>query len=320
MIDQDRFAGLAEFVAAVRFGSFTAAAAQLGVTGSAIGKSVSRLEARLGIKLLHRTTRRLTLTKEGQEYYEACLGILEQLETVETGITTGRENPVGTVRLNLPGAFGRRHVMPVLMQLADRYRHLDLSVMFTERTSNIIAENVDLAVRIGTLGNDADLAAKRLGTQTLLICASPEYIARRGAPASAEDLDQQDCIIGWRRVPRPVWLLNDAGGNLLPREIRVRHEFSDGEAMVQAVLAGAGISQLPTWLIADHLAAGTLVPVLDQFAGAQMPIHAVWPTSRYLQPKLRVVIDALVLAAQQPGSGFHPAVARPQPHLGTGSP
>lgn len=305
MINQDRFTGLAEFVEAVRLGSFTAAAAQLGVTGSAIGKSVSRLEARLGIKLLHRTTRRLMLTNEGQEYYEACLGILDQLETVETGITTGRENPVGTVRLNLPGAFGRRHVMPVLMQLAERHRHLDLSVMFTERTSNIIDENFDLAVRIGTLGNDAGLAARRLGTQTLLICASPDYLARRGVPVSVADLDHHDCIIGWRRIPRPVWLLNNAAGNLTQQEIRVRHEFSDGEAMVQAVLAGAGLSQLPTWLIADHLETGALIEVLDQFSGAQMPIHAVWPTSRYLQPKLRVVIDALALAAQQHGSGFH---------------
>lgn len=305
MINQDRFTGLAEFVEAVRLGSFTAAAAQLGVTGSAIGKSVSRLEARLGIKLLHRTTRRLMLTNEGQEYYETCLSILDQLETVETGITTGRESPVGTLRLNLPGAFGRRHVMPVLMQLTEHHRHLDLSVMFTERTSNIIDENFDLAVRIGALGNDADLAARRLGTQTLLICASPDYLVRRGVPVLVADLDHHDCIIGWRRIPRPVWLLNDAAGNLTPKEIRVRHEFSDGEAMVQAVLAGAGLCQLPTWLIADHLASGALVQVLDRFAGAKMPIHAVWPTSRYLQPKLRVVIDALTLAAQQRGSGFH---------------
>ncbi|GGF62488.1 LysR family transcriptional regulator [Azorhizobium oxalatiphilum] len=306
MMEQERFVGLTEFVASVRFGSFTAAAAQLGVTGSAIGKSVSRLEARLGIKLIHRTTRRLTLTNEGQEYHEACLRILEQLETVETGITTGRENPVGTVRLSLPGAFGRRHVMPVLMQLANQHRHLDLAVIFTERTSNIIDENIDLAVRIGMLGNDTDLVAKRLGTQKLLICASPDYLARCGAPSSAEDLVHHDCIIGWRRVPRPVWLLKDAAGGLVPQEIKVRHEFSDGEAMVQAVLAGGGLCQLPTWLIADHLAVGALIPVLEEFAGAEMPIHAVWPTSRYLQPKLRVIIDALFRAAQQSGSGFQP--------------
>jgi len=116
----------------------------------------------------------------------------------------------------------------------------------------------------------------------------------------------RDCIIGWRRIPRPTWLLRDASGHFTRHEIRVRHEFSDGEAMVAAVLAGCGLCQLPTWLIADHLSAGRLIPVLDEFAGAEMPIHAIWPRSRYMQPKLRVVIDALAQLAATEGSGFNP--------------
>lgn len=306
MISQDRFTGLAEFVTTARTGSFTSAAAHLGVTGSAVGKSVSRLEAKLGIKLLHRTTRRLTLTHEGQEYFDACVRILEDLDGVEDGITTGRENPAGTIRLNLPAAFGRRHVMPVLMDLTARHPRLDLSVMFTERTTDIVDEGVDLAVRIGTLGDDADLTARRLGTQRLLICASPAYLAAHGVPTSASELAVRDCIIGWRRVPRPTWLLKDQTGTHASQEIHVRHEFSDGSAMVRAALAGGGLCQLPTWLISEELAAGALVPVLEQFAGAEMPIHAVWPTSRYLQPKMRTVIDALTAAAKSPGSGFAP--------------
>ncbi|WCT74444.1 LysR family transcriptional regulator [Sphingomonas naphthae] len=306
MIHQDRFTGLAEFVTTVRNGSFTSAAAHLGVTSSAVGKSLSRLEAKLGTKLMHRTTRRLTLTSEGQEYFEACVRILEDLDGVESGITTGRESPVGTIRLNLPAAFGRRHVMPVLMGLTARHPRLDLSVMFTERTTDIVNEGVDLAVRIGSLGDDADLTARRLGTQRLLICASPAYIAAQGAPATPRDLLTRDCIIGWRRVPRPTWLLKDETGAVARHEIHVRLEFSDGDAMVQAALAGGGLCQLPTWLISDELAAGRLVPVLDACAGAEMPIHAVWPASRYLQPKLRVVIDALADAASMAGSGFNP--------------
>lgn len=306
MIHHDRFAGLAAFVTTARTGSFTAAAAHLGVTSSAIGKAVSRLEAKLGAKLLHRTTRRLTLTHEGQAYFAACSRIIEALDEAESGIATGHENPAGTIRLNLPAAFGRRHVMPALMDLATRHPRLDLSVMFTERTTDIVNEGVDLAVRIGILGNDADLTAKRLGTQRLLICASPAYIAAHGAPASAEELTERDCIIGWRRVPRPTWLLKDARGAVVPHEIHVRHEFSDGEAMVQAVLGGGGLCQLPTWLIAEELAAGALVPVLGECAGAEMPIHALWPASRYLQPKLRVVIDALTETASKAGSGFAP--------------
>jgi DNA-binding transcriptional LysR family regulator len=303
---QDRFAGLTEFVATAQAGSFTAAAAALGVTGSAVGKSVSRLEARLGAKLLHRTTRRLTLTPEGHEFLETCHRILEDLDEAHIAITSGRDMPVGRLNLNLPAAFGRRHIMPVLLGLTSRYPRLNLSVMFTERTANVVDEGIDLAVRIGTLGNDADLTARRLGTQRLLIVASPGYIATHGAPTRAGELLERDCIIGWRRIPRPVWLLRTAAGAIVPQDINVRHEFSDGEAMVHAVLAGEGLCQLPSWLISDHLASGVLVPVLDQFAGAEMPIHALWPSSRYLQPRLRVVIDALVQAAQQPGSGFSP--------------
>ncbi|WP_263282654.1 LysR substrate-binding domain-containing protein [Sphingomonas nostoxanthinifaciens] len=256
--------------------------------------------------MLHRTTRRLTLTPEGQEFLDTCHRIMDDLAGAQIAITSGRDTPVGTLHLNLPAAFGRRHIMPVLLGLTAQHRHLDLSVMFTERTANVIDEGVDLAVRIGALGNDSDLTAKRLGTQRLLICAAPGYIAAHGAPTSADELLERDCIIGWRRIPRPTWLLKDASGAFVPQEVKVRHEFSDGEALVQAAVAGQGLCQLPTWLIGDHLATGALVPVLDQFAGAEMPIHAVWPTSRYLQPRLRIVIDALAEAAQQAGSGFTP--------------
>jgi DNA-binding transcriptional LysR family regulator len=306
MDTQDRFSGLTEFVTAVQAGSFASAAAKLGVTGSAVGKSVSRLEARLGVKLLHRTTRRLTLTAEGQIFLASCERILDDLDGTEMAIASGRDTPVGTLNLNLPAAFGRKHIMPVLLGLTSRHRLLDLSVMFTERTASVIDEGIDLAVRIGTLGNDSDLTAKRLGTQRLLICASPSYIAEHGAPTAAEELMQRDCIIGWRRIPRPAWLLSDAAGSCVHQAVNVRHEFSDGEALVQAVLAGQGLCQLPTWLIGDELASGALVPVLEQFAGAEMSIHAVWPSSRYLQPRLRIVIDALAEAAQKPGSGFNP--------------
>lgn len=311
MMDQNRFDGMSEFVATARSGSFTAAAAQLGMTGSAVGKSVSRLEARLGTKLLHRTTRRLTLTHEGEDYLETCIRVLDDLDGIEAGLARGKATPVGTLRITLPGAFGRRHILPGLLDLAARHDRLDLSVMFSERTADIITEGIDLAVRIGEPGNDADLTARRLGTQRLLICASPDYLHRHGAPVDAAELTRRDCIIGWRRTPRPGWLLKDADGKPLRQEIHVRHELSDGEAMVQAVLAGAGLCQLPTWLIADHLASGALLPVLDQFAGAEMPIHALWPSSRYLQPRLRIVIDTLARLAAQPGSGFNPPPASP---------
>jgi DNA-binding transcriptional LysR family regulator len=307
MLDhQGRFGGIAEFVATARAGSFTGAAADLGMTGSAVGKSVSRLERRLGTTLLHRTTRRLTLTPEGDAYLEICLRVLDELSGVEDGLATGRVTPVGTLRLNLPAAFGRRHVMPTLMDLSARHDRLEFSVMFTERTSDIVAEGFDLAVRIGALADDTSLMARRLGTQRVLICASPVWLDKHGSPETPAELAHRDCIIGWRRTPRATWLLKDHAGRLSHQDIRVRHELSDGEAMVDAVLSGGGLCQLPTWLVGDHLQAGRLVPVLEQFAGAEMPIHVIWPQTRYMQPKLRVVIDALAHTAAAPGSGFNP--------------
>lgn len=257
MHDNDRFYGIHDFVAAVRLGSFAAAAASRGVTASGVGKSVSRLESRLGTKLLHRTTRRLALTQEGTAYYDMCVQMLDDLEEMESSLATGRQS---------------------------QHPRLNLAVTFTDRTVNLVDERVDLAVRIGALNNDADLVARRLGTQRLLICAAPSYLARHGAPLRREQLAEHDCIVGWRKQGPPTWLLRTADGGAIAQPIRVRHEFRDGQAMLGAVLAGAGLCQLPTWLIDTHLRSGAMVPVLDDYAGGEMPIHAVWPVTRDLKP------------------------------------
>lgn len=202
MAYENRFDGIQEFAETVRTGSFTAAAVTLGVTASAVGKSVSRLEARLGTKLLHRTTRSLSLTSEGEAFLASCTNILEELESAEGTLTAGASVPVGRLRIDLPGAFGRRHVMPVLLDLAMRHPKLDLSVMFSERTVDIFAEATDLAVRIGELKQDVGLSARRLGTQRLMICAAPQYLAEHGIPRDPAELLQRDCVVGWRREGR----------------------------------------------------------------------------------------------------------------------
>ncbi|WP_200918810.1 LysR family transcriptional regulator [Methylobacterium sp. Leaf102] len=294
-----------EFVRVAQAGSFTAAAATLGLTGSAVGKSVSRLEARLGTKLFHRTTRRITLTNEGEVYYESCVRALEELDDVEQRLMTGRSEPVGRVRLDLPGAFGRRHVLPILQELVLRHPGLDLSINFSERTAVIVEEGVDLAVRIGRLADDADLVAVPLGRQRLVICASPSYLAGHGTPSMPADLASRDCITGWRRDGHPAWLLRQADGTITSVPVRARHELSDGEAMVAATLAGGGLCQLPTWLLAEHLASGGVRTVLDDHAGAEMPIHAVWPRSRYVRPAIRVIVAMLRQHAQMRPSPFY---------------
>jgi DNA-binding transcriptional LysR family regulator len=302
----DRFAGIDAFVATAHAGSFTAAAQVLGLTPSGVAKSVTRLEARVGLKLLHRTTRRITLTPEGEAYLAACARAIGELDGAETALAPKDWVPQGRVHIGLPGAFGRRHVLCGLLDMAARYDKLDLTVSFTERTVDLVQEGYDLSVRIGEPGDDANLVAKRLGTQRLVICAAPAYLQRHGPIHTPDELSRRDCIIGSRRHPKQTWLLRTRDGRLLQQEINARHEFSDGEAMLAAGRAGCGIIQMPTWLVSADLQQGTLVPLLDDFAGGEMAINVVWPKSHYLQPKVRAVIDMLQALAAEPDSGFVP--------------
>lgn len=297
---EDRFAGIREFVLAVDKGSLTAAAAELGVTGSAVGKSISRLEARLGVQLLHRTTRRIDLTSEGEAYLLSCRRILEELDQAESFLATGHRAPVGRLRVDLPTTFGRRHVVPALLDLAAAHDRLDFSITLRDRPVDMVAEGIDLAVRIGALDDYPDLVARRLGEQRLVVCASPAYLARRGTPHTQADLAHHDCLGGWRRGGKPAWLLKDAHGSVARHEIPLRHELTDGDALLAACTGGAGLAQLPTWLAGDALRTGELAEVLPDLAGAAMPIHAVWQKTWHAQPKVRVVVDMLVrLAAQR---------------------
>lgn len=298
---EDRFSGIREFVTTVDCGSLTAAAALLGVTGSAVGKSISRLEARLGVQLLHRTTRRLDLTTEGEAYLVSCRRVLEELAQTESFLATGHEQPIGRLRVDLPTTFGRRHVMPALLALCVRHEKLDISVTLRDRAVDMVGEGIDLAVRIGALADYPDLVARKLGEQKLVICAAPSYLRRRGMPLAHADLYRHDCLVGWRRGNRPTWFLKNAQGQTEPHEVPVRHEFFDGDALESACIAGCGLAQLPTWLVGEALRSGALVQVLADIAGGAMPIHVVWQKTWHLQPKVRVAVDELLrLAAASP--------------------
>ncbi|WP_036107899.1 LysR family transcriptional regulator [Mangrovibacter sp. MFB070] len=303
-INETQFSGVIEYIETLRTGSFTAAGEHLGLTGSAVGKSVTRLEKKLGTKLLHRTTRSLTPTPEGQRYFDGWIAILDEIESLEHGVVAGSFQVSGNLNVHLPAAFGRRHVMPVLLELTRKYPKLSLAVAFSEKRINLVDEGVDLVVRIGTLEDDADLIARCLGRQRLVVCASPHYLKRKSAPRLVTELAGHDCIVGGQRSNQPTWLFKRANGEGFTQAIHGRYCFSDGDAMLSAVLDGMGVSQLPTWLINEHLATGALVTVLDEYAGAEMPIHAVWPRSRYLKPRQRVVIDALVEDAAKPTSVY----------------
>lgn len=287
-----RLDGIREFVTAIDHGSFSAAALELGVTGSAIGKSISRLEKRLGVQLVHRTTRRIDLTAAGETFLATCRRVLNELQETEALLATGQQQPVGRVRVDLPTTFGRRHVAPALLKLTQRYPRLDLSISLQDRPVDLVGEGIDLAVRIGPLDDFSELVARKLGNQRLTIYASPSYLERRGTPASVDELTDHDCLVGWQRSGRPGWLVARDQGGTAYLDVRGRHELTDGDLLLAACIAGCGLAQLPSWLSAEALGSGQLREVLPELS-ATMPIHVIWQKTRHLQPKVRVAVEEL---------------------------
>lgn len=268
----------------------------MGVSKSATGKSVARLEERLGIRLLDRTTRSLNLTDEGRVYYQSCLKVLEELNAAETLLASRKRVVSGTLRVNLPISFGRLCVMPVLNEVADRNPELNLDISFTDRQVDLVEEGIDLVVRLGDPGDHASLIGRRIGTQRSIICAAPVYLDRRGRPASVEELVNHDCL-AFAKDGRPLpWAVRGPDGLFRSFVIQPRHTISHGEALRDATVNGLGVTYLSTWLAGDALRSGRLEVVPIATPAEDAPITALWPRSRDLAPKVRVVVDALVEA------------------------
>ena len=294
----DHLGGITAFVTTAQQGSFTAAAERLGLTKSAVGKSVGRLEERLGLKLFQRSTRRLSLTPDGERFLASCQSAIDILEQAEAELTSHICQPAGRLRVDLPAAYGRQRILPLLLQITRRYPELALTVTFSERFVDLIEEGIDLVIRIGELADSSGLVARRLTTQKLVICASPDYLLYHGEPVSPDELSQHQCVVGFRRNQPISWLLKEKTGQITRYTPPPTHEFADGDAMLSATLAGCGLSQLPVWLVGKYLASGELREVLTGHSGGEMPISALWPKSRQLLPKIRYVVDTLVKAAE----------------------
>lgn len=289
--------GVLAFVQAVEAGSFTAAAAQLHLTKSAVGRKVLLLEQRLGVRLLNRTTRHLSLTADGEVYYEACLRALAGLGEAQDIIAAGRRAPDGVARLSLPLAFGRRWIAPVLFGLSRQYPALRFEIGFDDRRSDLVDDGIDLAVRIGAIEDNTSLIARRLGTQRSRLCASPSYLAAAGTPTDIAGLAQHALLVYGRRDFINPWLLPDGDGGMLRYRPHAKLVVGDGDTLLQAALDNCGIAFLPDWLAGDSLLHGKLVPVLMSSAVDTAPIHILWSAGRVMPPRLRVTIDALVAHA-----------------------
>ena len=294
MHDQ-RLKDIVPFVASIEGGSFAAAAERLHVTGSAISKSVSRLEARLGSTLLERTTRRLKLTDAGQAYYQTCIRIMEELAEAESVLAAQRSIPSGRLRLAVPNTYGRLCVMPRLITFCQHHPEIDISMTFSDRFIDLFDEGIDVAVRIGkTAEMPASLGYRQLGREKMVFCASPAYLAREGRPESVEALLQHRAIV-YERVDgsSKPWQFVTEDGYPDWRTVPYHMALGDADAQLQAVLGGLGVAQMPTWLIRDALARGELERVLPHMQPDGLALTLVWPRRKQLLPKVDALLCAL---------------------------
>ena len=279
-IANDRLAGVSAFVASAEAGSFAQAAERLGLTRSAVGKAVARLEERLGARLFVRTTRSLGLTEDGQMFYERCAQALEDLDAARHMLEAGRREVVGRLRISAPVVFGRHHVAPLLLELAQLHPRLRIEASFTDRQLDFADDGIDLAIRSGELSDSDWLVARRLVMQTMVLCASPAYLQAHGAPRSVADLAGHRCIAYMRSGRAAPWGLAGEDGSLAAPVLEPALGFDDIETIATATLQGAGLAHMPLWRVRSALDSGALVRLLPEVPAARIPLHVLWPRTR----------------------------------------
>ena len=295
----DRITSMRVFVRAASDGSLSAAARHLGMSPAMATKHVNALEARLGVKLFHRSTRRLTLTEAGSDYLDACLRILPEIDEAETAAASQRVKASGLLRMNVPLSFGRCFVAPLMPEFCRRHPEVAVELGLSDAELDIIAGSWDLAIRIGRL-DDSPLQARRLGDSEMKVCAAPAYLDQRGVPRRVAELVQHNCL-GYtlsRSQGRQHWAFGVDGEVRVP--VSGNLMANNGDALLAAALHGQGIIYQPQFIVADALASGELLALdLDKPPVALGGIHVLYPPDRRPPAKVRVMIDYLVEAFAQ---------------------
>ena len=288
----DRLKQIETFVAVVAKGSLTAAAQAEGVAPAIVGRRIAGLEQRLGVKLLLRTTRRITLTHEGSAFLEACQRLLADLATAEASVSAGGVKASGHLRITAPAGFGRRHVAPLVPRFLLRHPEVSISLNLSDRVVDIVNEGVDCAVRVGDLP-DSSLVSVRLADNRRLCVATPGYLARAGTPQHPADLERHECLTlssdasqtrGW------AFVIDGATTYLRPRG---RLDCTDGQVLHDWCRAGLGIAWRSTWEVEDEIASGALLSLLEDFRAPPNGIYAVFPQRKHLALRVRLWIDFL---------------------------
>lgn len=282
---------MAVFAKVVETGGFTSAAAELRISKSAVSKQVALLEDKLQARLLNRTTRRLSVTEVGREFYIHCERMVAEAEQAEQVVQQLQDQPRGTLRVNLPMSFGLDHVFPALPDFMARYPDLKIDADLDDRVIDMVAEGYDLAIRIAKLP-DSTLIAKKLAPFRLAVCATPEYWQQHGRPEHPKDLTRHNCLLYKYLIHGNEWRFNGAKG---PFGIRINGTMkaNSGSALTYIALGGLGVYMAPTFMVGEHLKSGRLEAVLNDWVDPELAIYAVYPQTRHLTAKVRVFIDFL---------------------------
>ncbi|AIO45966.1 putative multidrug efflux transcriptional regulator CeoR [Burkholderia cenocepacia] len=287
----DRLQAMQVFTRVVDTSSFTKAAETLSLPRASVTTIIQNLEAFLGVRLMHRTTRRLSLTPDGAAYYERCVRILADVEETEASFQANNRKPHGKLRIDMPGSIGRLLVIPSLCEFHTRYPDIDLQLGLSDRPVDLLQEGVDCVIRVGAL-QDSSLVARRVGLFECVTVASPDYLERHGEPQTIDDLNQHKAVNYFSsRTGRTIdWTFLIDG-----KEVEMKMEgivsVNDADAYVTCGIEGFGLIQPPLFMVLPHLREGRLTEVLPGVKPLPMPISVVYPHSRHLSPKVRVFVD-----------------------------
>jgi DNA-binding transcriptional LysR family regulator len=272
-------------------GSLSAASRDLVLSPALVSRRLTGLEARLGVRLINRTTRSLHLTEVGAAFYENCTRLVAEIEEADAAVSAGRADPRGILRVALPASFGNQHVAPLVPRFAARYPDVQIALSLSDRTVNVVEEGFDLAVRIADLA-DSSLAARKLAPNRRVVCASPAYLQRHGAPRTPEDLAQHNCLTTTDFTM--TWDYRDPDGKPGSARVTGRYACDNWEVLREWALAGLGVALKSTWDVRRHLEDGSLVSLLPGYTFAtDVAIYAVYPHRRYLPAKTRAFIEFL---------------------------
>lgn len=288
----DNFAAIPVFVAVVECESFSAAARRLGITKSAVSKRISQLESSLGVQLLQRTTRSLSLTEAGEQYFGYARNACVVAQEGEDAVTRLQGQPQGSLRISVPMVFGRLHVAPLIAHFLAAYPEVEINMMMDDQLVDLVEGGYDLAIRIGRLA-DSSLIARRIAPCHSVLCAAPSYLARCGTPADLEQLAQHNCLFYSYFRGGSEWQFEGPMG-AVRFQPRGNYQVNNSEALRAALLGGLGICQMPTFIVGDDIAQGRLVEVLSAYRLPEHAIYAVYPQRKYLPAKVLAFVDFLL--------------------------